>query len=216
MAKKQQTVPRKPAARRSISLGATAMAVSVGMLEEVPIADGFKTTVNGLVIDGDPGFDAWAQAGQTLRVVEKGAQFAIGDFVLYGEAKYGEQAAQVLDASDGWSLSTIRNYAWLAERIPASARRMDRLGIRHHQLVASLSAAKQRDWLERAAADEEEQPWTVARLKAAIESGEDAAPTAFYVLVTCETLERQKEILARLETQGLKCKAIEKRKKPKQ
>jgi hypothetical protein len=192
-------------------LGATAMSVATEIDESVPVSKGFKATVNGLVWEGRPSFEAWATAMKTLRVVERGSQFALGDGVIYGEDRYGEQASQVLDVTEGWSEKTIAIYKWLAERIPKDVRRMDRLGIAHHLAVATLTAAKQKHWLTLAADDEMARPWTVARLKQALREGEDLPATDFYVLVRCETGQMQSDLMDRLEAEGLTVKAVTRR-----
>jgi len=206
MAKKMETP------RRAIALGATAMTVTE-QIEAVPIVRGFKASVNGLIIEGQPSFAQWEKAGTTLRVIERGIQFAIGDFLNYGEDRYGEDASQVIDAESGWSLKTIAVYRWLAARIAPERRRMDRLGIRHHLMVAALSPSKQEQWLTRAANDGEDDPWTVKRLSDAIESNEDLPVTAYWVLVLATSAADQHVLQAALEAQGRTVKALMRRSK---
>lgn len=196
--------------RRAIVLGNTALGVTT-TVETVPIVKGFGATVNGLVVDGSPSQDAWTKTGRKLRVFEKGSQLTIGDWANYGEDRYGEAASQEIDPDNGWSIKTLSNYQWCARRIAQDIRRMDRLGIRHHQLVAPLTPAKQRLWLTRAAADEDEQPWTVGRLKKAMEEGEDLPVEKWYVLVQCPDGARQASLMDDLEAQGLSCKAVTRR-----
>ena len=196
--------------RRAITLGQTALGLPPVPDETVVVGKGFKAGVNGLDIAGRPSFDAWAATGRTLRVIEKGAQFAIGDFLNYGEDRFGERASQIIDASEGWSEKTCSVYRWLSARIAKADRRMDRLTIAHHLLVAALSPAKQRQWLTSAAADGEE-PWTVARLKAAIGNGDDAPPSAFWLLVLCESESDQSALEAQLQAQGRTTKAVVRR-----
>lgn len=197
---------------RGIALGQTALAMTA-TIEAVPIGvDGFAVTVNGLVVNGHPAYEEWEAAGNALRVQEKASPFALGDFLNLCEEALGEMAAQIVDYSSGWSERTCANYRWLAQRIPPERRRMDRLGIKHHQLVAALGPAQQRKWLEAAAADKEDEPWTAARLRAAIAEGEDKPPLAFWVLVACESAEDQTALLAKMEHQGRTAKAVMRRK----
>lgn len=199
--------------KRAIAVGRTAIDTCQTIVA-VEVGPGFRATVNGLDIDGTPDFPAWETAIRNLPVVEKGSPFAIGDAIRYGEARFGERAAQAYGPEQGWSEKTVGVYTWLSERIPSENRRMDRLGIRHHMLVAKLTSAKQRLWLTRAAADGEEKSWTVARLRKAIEEGQDVPPSVWYVLVgPLASGQIQSDLMDRLEAEKLPVKAIERRKK---
>jgi hypothetical protein len=197
--------------RRGIQLGQTAMGLPVKAGETVPVSKGFKAGVNGLSWEGSPSFESWAEAGKVLRVIERGAQFAIGDFLNYGEDRFNERASQVVDASEGWSEKTCSVYRWLASRIAQGNRRMDRLTIAHHLLVAALSPSRQKHWLTRAADDAEEKPWTVGRLRAALQDGEDMPVTGWWCLVLCKDQGDQTAFQDAMEAQGRTCKAVMKR-----
>ena len=218
--KLRRSVPRaeKPekAPRKSLAAGETAMAVLPAEVESVVLADGFNISVNGLVVEGEPTFEACGRVGMTLVVTEKSAPFAVGDFVNYVEARFGEQAAQIIDPGNGWSLDTVKTYLWLARSIAPDVRRMDRLGVRHHMLVAKSAFApgKQREWLNRAA-DSEDEPWTVGRLKAALENGGDLEVTGWWVLVACNSAEDQARFVSEMVTAGRSAKATERRRKVK-
>lgn len=200
--------------RRSISPGQTALTFtpSVSADESVRLAPSFAATVNGLIVTGDPAFNAWQLPGKKLRVMERGSQFAIGDYANQLEERFGELAAQILDASEGWNLKTLNVYRWVASRIALGDRRMDRLGIKHHVLVAALTPAKQRGWLTRAACDDEAKPWTTARLAAALREGEDLPPSDWYVLVgPLSSGQVQDELMERLEAESLGVRAVTRR-----
>jgi hypothetical protein len=178
--------------------------------DTVSLVPGFGLSVNGLVVDGAPTIQEALAAGTVLLVAERASQFAIGDFVNYVEDRYGEQGSQIIDEESGWSLKTVQVYAWLAKRVTPDVRRMDKLGIRHHMLVAALSPGKQREWLNRAA-DALEGPWTVARLAKALKENGDSEPTAWWVLVATAGAEDQAALMAALEGQGRNVKAVTKR-----
>lgn len=215
--KKKKEDKKKTAPLRGLAIGSTALSVLTAEAAEAPvqIAKGFKATVNGLVLVGQPTFDEASVAGNVLRVIEKSAQFAIGDFVNYVEDKFGDAASQIIDAESGWSLKTIQVYAWLAKNITANRRRMDRLTIRHHMLVAALTADRQKYWLTKAAADNEEEPWTVKRLRDAMMDGEDQLPSAFWVIVSATSETDQRQLMETLEAQGRTVKATVRRGKKK-
>lgn len=211
MAKRKRKIPvklaKKVRVRRSLTAGETAMTVMPPNAEDVPLGHGFRASVNGLTVEGKPTFDDCVPVGNVLRVLERGAQFSLGDYVNYLEERFGEQAAQIIDESSGWALTTIQLYGWLARRVPAEVRRMDRLGVRHHLLVAALTIAQQRKWLAAAADDLAEKPWTVARLTQALREGEDLLPTAWFVIAACQTAIQQEDLIRKLELEGFACKA---------
>lgn len=213
--KKKKAAKTEPI--RGIMLGSTALSVlgPTAASSPVQISKGFRATVNGLVLEGQPSYDQALVAGTALRVFERSAPFALGDFVLYVEDKFGAAASQILDAENGWSLKTIAAYSWLAKKVPLARRRMDRLGVRHHMLVAVLTAKQQEYWLTKAAADDEEEPWTVKRLKDAIEDGGDVLPTAWWVLVEAKNEDDQRALMETLEKQGRSVKATSRRGKKK-
>lgn len=200
--------------RRAIALGQTAMGALVAddlQLVGVSGVRGFKVTVNGLVIDGQPPLAQFQKAGVALRVYEKAATFALVDFITELESRFGDDAAQVLDHSDGWSESTVNVYRWIGQRVGPAVRRMDRLGIRHHMLVAPLTPERQKHWLDLAANDAEEKPWTVKRLQDALKENEDLPPTAFWLLVQCDDMAMQATLQAEMEARGRNCKALARR-----
>lgn len=202
------TTPREP--RRAIALGDTALSLVADATEAVPIVEGFSVSVNGLVVSGQPTYEACELMGTTLRTAERGIQFAIGDFLNYIDEHLGERASQIVDYSEGWSKKTCDVYSWIAKRISPERRRMDRLGIKHHLLVAGMSADKQREWLDRAA-DSDEDPWTVKRLQQEIKANGDLVVTGWWVLVNANDESDQRALMATLESQGRTCKATMRR-----
>lgn len=201
--------------RRAIALGATAMTVAGDAMDDpVVIARGFSMTVNGLDVAGAPTLQLCEKVGVILRVQERGAQFAIGDFILYVEEKFGEDAAQVIDNESGWSEKTIGVYRWMAQRISKSRRRMDRLGVRHHLLVASLAAGKQKEWLDKAANDGGD-PWTIKQLAEALDESGEAVDEAWWVLVAATSALDQSILVNNLTEQGRTAKALMRRGKKK-
>lgn len=72
----------------------------------------------------------------------------LGDWPVYGEYAYSDRYKQALaDTSLGYQ--TLRNYAWVARKIPLSRRR-DALSFGHHAEVAALPDHEQDVWLTRA------------------------------------------------------------------
>jgi len=195
---------------RAIALGETALTFVANREEVQPLSEGFALSVGGLVVEGKPAFEKCAAAGKLLVVAERMVQFALGDYINYVEERFGERAAQIIDFSDGWSEETCAKYAWLSKRVHPERRRMDRLGVRHHMLVAPLAPSLQNKWLARAAADNEEKPWTVQRLAAAMKDVEEL-PETFWLLVAAKSEEDQAVLQEELSSKGRSCKAVVRR-----
>lgn len=197
---------------RSIVLGQNALEVlPPDSAEPVEMAKGFSLTPNGLQIEGKPPFNRWDKVGRMLCTTERGIQFSLGDYLNALEAEFGEDHYhQIVDYGAGWSQKTCDVYRWLATRVSYERRRMDKLGVRHHMLIAPLEAAKQKEWLDRAA-DDEDGAWTVARLRQALMDGEDAPVNGWWVLVAANDPQDQLALQAQIEGMGRTCKAIEKR-----
>lgn len=193
--------------RRAIAIGETAMSTT-REVETVLVGAGFSASVNGLVVDGQPEIAAWDEVGKRLRIMEKGAQFALGDFILQLEDRFSEEASQIIDESTGWSLKTCSIYRNLAKNIAVADRRMDRLTISHHLAVVALTAAQQRKWLTKAADDENDEPWTVKRLKDSMRVGEDLVPSGWWVLVLCTSEDDQRKTMNTIEKMGRTVKAV--------
>lgn len=176
---------------------------------------GFILNVNGLVVPKDMPFQEWEKLGDRLAVMERGIQFVIGDWLNMLEDRFGEEAAQAIDATR-WSEKTLSACRWVAKSVPPESRMMDRgLSFEHHKAVAKLSPSKQRTWLKKAAGDGTEQPWTVARLRAAMTAGEDLPIVGWRLLVTCDSPEDRQQLQDRLEGQGKACKPVDKRERRK-
>ena len=154
-----------------------------------------------------PPFQEWAEAGAMLATTTRGAAFVVGDWIRYGESHYGEMAAQAIDARS-WSPNTVRVYRRLAELVPPAVRRMDRLGVRHHLVVQSMPVDQQRYWLNRAAADADEKPWSVQELIDAIRSEHGREESGWFVVARCNDRAAMEELLKELEGRGHSCRTI--------
>jgi hypothetical protein len=176
----------------------------------IQIANGFQVSRTGLEVDGVPSWEDCASLGKRLPILEQALQFAFGDFAIYVEGRFGEQAAQIIDASDGWSESTVRVYRWVCEKVAPTNRRVD-LSFQHHQIVAALGAKEQRTWLAKAAAE----GWTVSDLRQAITGSPDAAVIAVWLVVKCKDRADLETLQADLEAKGRLCKVTEERERRK-
>jgi len=83
----------------------------------------------------------WTTFGLYLRRVGKSYQWAVGDWLAYGQLRYGksyEDAAAIL----GRSVKTLYNWAYACSNVEFSRRR-EKLTISHHSLVAPYAPSDQ-------------------------------------------------------------------------
>jgi len=92
----------------------------------------------------------WVAAGRRLGAIGRANQWWIGDWLLYGSAKWDEKYATASRVT-GYDVGSLRNMASLASLFGVSRRR-DNLTWCHHAAVAGLDLAEQEYWLDRAAA----------------------------------------------------------------
>ena len=137
-------------------------AITTQREEAIVIGKDFSVQPTGLVCTGNPSFEEWSSAGETLGRVEGAVHWWIGDWIRFGEAKYGEKYTEALERT-GFQEVTLRNDVWVAGRFEMSRRR-DILSWSHHQTVAHLEPAEQDKWLAKAA----DEGWSVVELRKAI------------------------------------------------
>jgi len=108
----------------------------------------FKLESNALIPVGMPSFDQWVKCGEFIRRAEGSVHFWIGDWLNYGEDRWGEMYSQVIEDT-GFNYGTLANDKYVASRIDFSRRR-ENLTFSHHQEVASYEPKDQNDLLEKA------------------------------------------------------------------
>src|SRR3954454_262877 len=90
----------------------------------------------------------WERAGCQLARLSQGVAWALGDWLLYGQAHFAPRYREAL-VETGLDYQTLRNYAWVARSVPPTRRRA-RLSFQHHAETAALTEAEQELWLGRA------------------------------------------------------------------
>jgi len=105
------------------------------------LASEYEFTPAGLHIPPGLPFADWEALGRRLVVMHDAIQWAIADWLAYGEREYGEQYAQAIDVL-GLSYQTLANYAWVG-RAFESSRRRESLTFSHHAEVAGLPTEAQ-------------------------------------------------------------------------
>lgn len=104
-----------------------------------------------LVIRAELTEEEWLALGEKLRFVEGGIQWWIGDWMRYGQHRWGEKINTVVGMT-GKSEQRVKNYQWVASRFETSRRR-DLLSYTHHELVAAMPMPEQEEWLDYAVAE---------------------------------------------------------------
>jgi hypothetical protein len=92
----------------------------------------------------------WLAAGISLAEFGRVTNWWVGDWVRYGDARWGEKYTEAARIT-GLDSKTLRNIAYVASRFRLSRRR-DNLTWTHHAEVAALVPEQQDEWLDRAVA----------------------------------------------------------------
>lgn len=108
--------------------------------------------------------DEWEAVGRDLLRMGRAWQWWVGDWVLYGERRFGETYADAIEMT-GMEYQTLRNVVSVSRAVDVSRRR-DNLSWSHHAEVAGLEPGQQDEWLERCDTD----GLTVERLRSALRS----------------------------------------------
>ncbi len=87
----------------------------------------------------------WAEAGRFLGTMARSGQWGLGDWIRYGEARFGERYSKAARIT-GYDVQTLRNMVYVASRFEISRRR-DSLSWSHHEAVAALGPSEQDVWL---------------------------------------------------------------------
>ncbi len=111
-------------------------------------------------------YDEWDALGQKLAPVGKTIGFIIGDWINYGEKRWGDKYEEALERT-GLEYGTLRNYAHVARKVDLSLRN-DKLDYSLHATVAKLKTNEEKQhWLNMA----EKHDLSVRRLRKSINFG---------------------------------------------
>jgi hypothetical protein len=108
-------------------------------------------TPTAWAVSGDLSLLEWSQSGRRLGVIGRGTGWWIGDWVNYGNARFGERYVRAARIT-GYDVQTLMNMVYVASRFEPSRRRPN-LSFSHHAELAALPAGEQDHWLERAEAE---------------------------------------------------------------
>ncbi len=120
-----------------------------GELVSTPLAG--QLSVTGYELPEGLSYDEWAAEGVVLLSMARSCMWWVGDWIRYGERRYGEKYAQAIDAT-GYSYSTVSKAAWVCGRIPPEDRRIG-LDFGHHAKAAGLDPCSREQILNVAEAE---------------------------------------------------------------
>jgi len=95
-------------------------------------------------------YPEWAAAGKRLGAAGRCVQWALGDWIRYGNSAFGERYARAARIT-GYDVQTLMNMVYVASRFEVSRRR-ETLSWSHHEAVASAEPEEQDYWLDKACA----------------------------------------------------------------
>lgn len=104
-----------------------------------------------LTLPEDLPMERWASIGRELCRTDQVMKWWIGDWAAFGLRKYG-QLKEFAEAN-GLNYQTLRNLAWVSEKVEMSRRR-DNVEWSKHAEVASLEPKEQEKWLAKAEKEE--------------------------------------------------------------
>jgi len=142
-------------------------------------------TKTGLNLPENMTFEEWLALAPTLRCFRDASLWWWGDYINFGERKYGEVYAQALEESD-YSYGTLTNASYVSRAIESSRRR-ENVPISFHQEVASLDPALQDEFLDKC----EEAGWTRNELRSNLRKARkpfivQEIPNGVYDLIYCD------------------------------
>jgi hypothetical protein len=92
----------------------------------------------------------WIYSGRRLGAIGRGVGWWIGDWLRFGNHRFGEKYAQASRIT-GYDSQTLMNMAYVASRVDPSRRR-EKLSWSHHAEIAAIEPEEQDQWLDLAEA----------------------------------------------------------------
>lgn len=117
-------------------------------------------------------YEEWEETGHALNRLDTAVKWARGDWLAYGEHKWGEKYAQAVDNAEA---ANMLDECYVSRSVEFSYR-YENLSWTHHKAVAPLKPKEQQRWLKEAAPSEagETKPrLTVEELRSAIKDERD-------------------------------------------
>jgi hypothetical protein len=126
----------------------------------------FSVDPTGIEFHEELSFDEWSNIGAKVVPMAKTIGFVVGDWINYGESRYGEKYVEALRETK-MTLETLKQFSYVARNIE-KCRRLHVLDWSHHQVVAKIkNPDEQSRWLGIAENDR----MSVRRLRRSINAG---------------------------------------------
>lgn len=110
----------------------------------------FSISPTGIEFHEELSFEEWDDLGTKLAPVGKSIGFIIGDWINYGEKRWGDKYEEAL-ARTGLAYQTLADFAYVARKVHFSVRN-EKLDFTHHRVVAKLKTDEEKQyWLDLAA-----------------------------------------------------------------
>jgi hypothetical protein len=132
------------------------------MAQREKAVDGLRSSGSTLVAwapNKDLDAPEWIAAGHRIGAIGRCIQWVIGDWLAFGNAKFGERYTRASKIT-GYDTQTLMNMVYVASRFEVSRRR-EKLSWSHHEALASMEPGEQEVWLDQAGAHR----WSVADLR---------------------------------------------------
>ncbi len=100
---------------------------------------------------GDLRLMEWVEHGRRLGVIGRGVGWWIGDWLRYGNLKFGERYVRAAKIT-GYDVQTLMNMVYVASAYAVQDRR-ESLSFSHHAELAALDPEERAKWLDLAEAD---------------------------------------------------------------
>lgn len=117
----------------------------------------------GLIIADGTTFEEWASMGEWLQSAERSLMWWIGDWMRFGERKWGEKYAQAI-AVTGHSYQTLADAKWVSSTFEFSER-SENLNWSHYRQAAGVKDTTARTLV---LVDAEREGWSVRDTRAAV------------------------------------------------
>ncbi len=131
----------------------------------------FSITSTGIQFNEELDFDEWDNLGQKLAPLGKSIGFIIGDWINYGESRWGSRYEEALKRT-GMAYTTLAHYAYVSRRVQFCFRKQN-LDYTIHATVAKIKdPEEQQHWLSMA----EKHQLGKRRLQKSINFGRLATP----------------------------------------
>lgn len=109
---------------------------------------GIELTATCWCSQTDLGLREWAEQGRGLGVIGRGVGWWLGDWLRYGNQRFGERYARASRIT-GYDVQTLTNMVYVASRFEPDERR-EALSYSHHAQVAACPPEERGQWLDRA------------------------------------------------------------------